>query len=249
MICPLKASKLATAYLIAKEFVIRSGFHSEIDWQERLSFTDISERDFLREMAWVVFSAGFRENVLRKRFGQISEAFLQWSSADAIYHARDACRERALRVFNHPQKIQAILTTAQLTFQKGFPVIKRRIKSEGVEFLKQLSFVGPVTAFHLAKNLGLPAVKPDRHLVRIARVTGYDCPDSMCKAIASVVAEKISVIDLVIWRFATLNPHYEVWFSDKASQCDTGVVENSFTTLRDRACLAPQLYGSLAPSM
>jgi hypothetical protein len=45
----------------------------------------------------------------------------------------------------------------------------------------------------------------------------------MCQAIASVVAEKISVIDLVIWRFATLSLHYEVWFSNMVSQCNIGV--------------------------
>ena len=212
----LALSNLAKIYLLAKDFVIRNGFHSEIDWQEDLSFQDVSEGDFLREMAWVVLSAGFRESVLRMRFGRISEAFLHWSSAEEICREEGACRQRALHIFNHSQKIDAILSTAQLTVRTGFPNLKQRIEIEGVGFLKQLPFIGPVTAFHLAKNLGLPVVKPDRHLVRAARAAGYDCPTSMCQAIASVVAEKISVVDLVIWRYATLDPHYEDWFSTVA---------------------------------
>jgi len=209
----LTASNLVRAYILAKEVVIRSGFHSEIDWQEELSFENVSESDFLREMAWVVLSAGFRESVLRKRFILISEAFLHWSSAGEIQKTHEQCRLRALKAFNHPQKVDAILATAELTARIGFPALKWQIESQGIRFLKQLPFIGPVTAFHLAKNLGLSVVKPDRHLVRVARAAGYDCPDSMCQVIALAVAEKTSVVDLVLWRYATLNPHYADSFS------------------------------------
>lgn len=208
----LTSNNLAKAYMVAKEFVVRNGFDAEIDWQEDLSFRNVSESDFLREMAWVVLSAGFRENVLRKRFSAISESFLDWSSARDIFHAKHECRTRALQVFKHEKKIDSILRTSELTAQIGFASLKSQIENEGVEFLKQLPFIGPVTAFHLAKNLGLEVVKPDRHLMRTAKAAGFDCPTSMCKAIAEVIAEKLSVVDLVIWRYATLNPDYEVRF-------------------------------------
>jgi len=212
------ASGLAKAYLMAKDFVIRSGFQNEIDWQDGLSFETVSETDFLREMAWVVLSAGFREAVLRKRFHLISKSFLNWSSAREISHAAQTCRTQAMKVFNHRQKIDAILHNVRLVCQAGFPEIKSRIEHQGVQFLQELTFVGSITAFHLAKNLGLSVVKPDRHLVRTAKATGYACPTSMCEAIASVVAERISVVDVVIWRYATLDPDYETWFSKVARQ-------------------------------
>ena len=208
----LTPTNLAKAYLLAKDFVIRSGFEAEIDWQEDLSIQNISESDFLREMAWVVLSAGFRESLLRKRFSAISTAFLNWRSGKEISRAKHECRFKALQVFNHEKKVDAILSTCELTDRIGFAVLKWRIESEGVEFLKGLPFIGPVTAFHLAKNLGLSVVKPDRHLVRTAKAGGFACPTSMCEAIAEVVAEKVSVVDLVIWRYATLNPDYEVSF-------------------------------------
>jgi len=209
---PATALHLAKAYLLAKDAVIRSGFGREIDWQEEVSFENVSEHDFLREAAWVVLSAGFRESALRKRFPMISQAFLNWSSARAILEQAETCRRRATKAFNHHLKIDAIIQTANLVTGLGFTEIKALIRCKGVEFLRELPFIGPVTAFHLAKNLGLPVVKPDRHLVRVAKVAGYRCPTSMCEAIASIVAEKLPVIDLVIWRFATLNPGYEEWF-------------------------------------
>ena len=208
----LTPTNLAKAYLLAKDFVIRSGFDAEIDWQEDLSLQSVSESDFLREMAWVVLSAGFRESLLRKHFPALSAAFLNWSSGREISQAKHECRFKALQAFNHEKKVDAILSTSELTAQIGFAALKWRIENEGVEFLKQLSFIGPVTAFHLAKNLGLSVVKPDRHLVRTAKAGGFACPTSMCQTIADVVAEKLSVVDLVIWRYATLNPDYEVSF-------------------------------------
>jgi len=54
--------------------------------------------------------------------------------------------------------------------------------AEGVWFLQQLPFIGPVTAFHLAKNLGIEAVKPDRHLCRLSKLlgrTGYVAPSRL----------------------------------------------------------------------
>ena len=41
------------------------------------------------------------------------------------------------------------------------------MRTEGVNYLTTFDQIGPVTAFHLAKNLGLDVVKPDRPLVRM----------------------------------------------------------------------------------
>lgn len=207
--------ELAKTYLLAKEFVIEHGFCKEIDWQDEISFKTLGETEFLSEMAWVVLCSGFRENTLRKRFGLISQAFLHWCSAKTIWIAEQECRRKALSVFNNPRKIDAILWTCRLTAQMGFPEIKRRIEAEGIEFLDQLPFIGSTTAFHLAKNLGMCVTKPDRHLIRAAKAAGYDSPSAMCWAIAEAVCEKVSVVDLVIWRYATLNPAYEEYFAEK----------------------------------
>ena len=74
----LDPALLASVYLNAKERVIQAGFADEIDWQEEVSLEDVDEHTFLRECAWVVLSAGFREGILRRRFQDISKAFLEW---------------------------------------------------------------------------------------------------------------------------------------------------------------------------
>jgi hypothetical protein len=62
-----------------------------------------------------------------------------------------------------------------------------------------------VTARHLAKNIGLKVCKPDRHLCRLAIFLGEDSPESLCGRIGQIVAERIDVVDSVLWRFAILD--------------------------------------------
>ena len=205
----LDPALLASVYLSAKERVIQAGFEDEIDWQEEVSLDDVDEHTFLRECAWVVLSAGFREAILRRCFQDISKAFLEWESANLIIRQRDLCRVNALEVFGNRRKIDAILLVAEQVATEGIVAIREQIACQGTEFLRQLPFIGPVTACHLAKNLGVPIVKPDRHLMRMAAKTGYESPEQMCRTIAEIVGDPLPVIDIVIWRNATLTDKHE----------------------------------------
>ena len=196
---------LTETYLTARETVIAAGYGAEIDWQESRSLAALSESDFLEEFAWVVFSSGMKETVVRRLFPRIAQAFLEWRSAEAIVRRRWSCKTRAIRVFNHRSKIDAVLSTAKRVADLGFPVFQSQIKRGGVDFIGTLAFMGPATSYHLAKNIGLDVVKPDRHLVRIAESAGVFSPNNLCEIIAQQTGDKVSVIDIVLWRYATLN--------------------------------------------
>jgi hypothetical protein len=201
---PLEPERLAELYLTAKEYVIKAGFADEIDWQEGTELRSLDEATFLREAAWVVLSTGFRETILRRRFGEISKAFLHWVSADLIIAEREACREAALESFCNRRKIDAIVEIVERVANLGIDEIREQILNRGKEFLEELPFIGPVTSCHLAKNLGISMVKPDRHLSRIATVVGYQSPDQMCQVISEVIGDSSAVIDIVLWRYATI---------------------------------------------
>ena len=202
---PLTPRQLASLYLTAKERVIEAGFADEIDWQDRVSLDNLDESTFLSESAWVVLSSGFREAILRCRFADISNAFLHWASADLIITHREACQSNALRIFRNGRKIGAILKIVERVANDGIEVIRRQILNRGTEFLRELPFIGPITSCHLAKNLGVPIVKPDRHLARMAAWTGYESADHMCRTISKYVGDSVGVIDVVMWRYATLS--------------------------------------------
>jgi len=201
-------NSLALAYMIAKEHVIKSGYADEIDWQSSLALKNVDETTFLRESAWVIVSVGMSAFIIRSLFGEISRAFLWWRSAEDIMKQRSSCKRRALAVFGNVKKVEAIDQFAEIVAKDGFDHLRQHIEQQGVRYIRRFPFMGPATAFHLAKNLGLNVVKPDRHLLRVAAVTGYSTPYEMCSDISRITYDKLAVIDLVIWRFATLKKNY-----------------------------------------
>lgn len=199
---------LAHRYLDAKEFIIQAGYSWELDWQQRRSFESLTESDFLKETAWVILSSGFREKTLRRLFPKISDAFFNWESANRIIKVIENCRETALKVFGNKRKLEAICRLVQMVSEEGFKAIKKKIQRSGLEYLQKIPFIGPTTGLHLLKNLGFQIVKPDRHLVRIANSVGFKSPQELGEAIEEYVGDKLAEIDLVLWRFATLQQNY-----------------------------------------
>lgn len=201
-------SRLINKYLMAKAVVVSAGFADEFDRLDHLSLDDISEGSFLTEVGWVVFSAGMNERVVRSKFGDISEAYLNWGSAQAIWADRHGCVRRALQVFRHEGKVNAVVNIARRISESGYSAFKRSVANGQIRFLMTLPYMGPATAYHLAKNIGMDVAKPDRHLKRIATVLGHQCPFELCRVIADLVGDRVSVIDTVFWRYATLDPSY-----------------------------------------
>lgn len=205
---------LVRCYLDIKRRLIAEGWAAEIDWQGDLDFAAITETDFLRETAWVVLSAGMAERVVHVKFPVLTDIFRQWRNAGEIVADRKEIKKQALKAFAHEGKISAIIAIAQRVQLSGFGAIKEVIREEREAFLACLPYIGPVTALHLAKNLGLDVAKPDRHLVRIAEAAGYDSAASLCSEISAIVGDRIGVVDLVLWRFATQEKRYRDYFRD-----------------------------------
>lgn len=202
------AKDLASSYLDVKKHVINKGFAWEVDWQENQSIESLTESEFCREAAWVILSSGMGVRSVRSVFGKISSAFLDWEDSGKIVGHGDICVSQALLHFNHKGKINAILSIIQQVNRIGFEAFKSKLFDNGVEYIEQFSFFGPATSLHLAKNIGMNVVKPDRHLVRLAEALNFSTPDKLCKVIANLIDEKASVIDVVLWRYCVLNPNY-----------------------------------------
>lgn len=203
-----KPLQLAEFYARAKRSVVEAGCGGEIAWQEGVSIEEVTESVFLREAAWVILATGMRESIIRRKFPSVSVAFFEWRSAKEIQDQRRWCRERALRCFNNSRKIQAILEVCHRVAREGFEAVHEALRSDGLGYIRQLPFMGPITSFHLAKNIGVPCAKPDRHLTRMAAAAGYEGVQEMCGQIAQQVGEKIAVVDLVLWRYATHTRDY-----------------------------------------
>lgn len=206
---------LVDRYVDAKDVIIGEGFESELDWQQELDFAKSEESDFLREAAWVILSSGMQETTIRTKFPEIMTAFLGFNNATDIVDNANQCRADAMESFGHTGKIDAIISMAFRVVMDGFETIKNLTNHYGVKYLQSFDFIGPATSYHLAKNLGLNVAKPDRHLSRVAEVSGFGSVAELCEKISKITGDSVPVVDLVIWRFATIRSDYLLWFKMK----------------------------------
>jgi hypothetical protein len=176
-------------------------YRAELEWQRSVKLDSFTESEFLREAAWVVLCSGFRASVVRQLFDHVSLCFCDWESADAIVSSAGLCATTARASFRNTAKLNAIVHIAQTIHEKGFDEFKAAVLREPISVLQSLTFIGPVTSWHLAKNLGMDVTKPDRHLVRIASELGFNSAHEVCVAISSSVGEPLKVVDLILWRY------------------------------------------------
>lgn len=179
---------------------IRTSSMEELQWQQNVEFNGFTESDMLRETAWVILCSGFREKTVHKLFDYISLCFCDWESAEAIVLAQGNCVATAASAFGNLRKLQAISDVAARIHYDSFATMKASILQHPIPTLQTLPQIGPITSFHLAKNLGLDVAKADRHLVRLSDRLGFSSCSDLCDAVSQARGESIKVVDLVFWR-------------------------------------------------
>jgi len=193
-------------FAAACAYIEDAGLSRQVEWQRSRRFPEFNESDFLRETAWVILCTGFREEIVRRVFNQVSLCFCDWESSHAIVTSARTCHATAMAAFRNERKLTAILQTAQYVDEAGFDTVKRRVLENPIPELRKLPYIGPITAWHLAKNLGFDVAKPDRHLVRLSSWVKYPDPHDLCSTIAISTGNSVSVVDTILWRYVADRP-------------------------------------------
>lgn len=193
-------TELLEFYARARGFV-QERYSAECAWQCGLDAEHYSESDLLREAAWVVLCSGFRESVVRAKFDYISLCFFDWESAELIQRNRQVCMRTASSAIANAAKIEAIVGIASRVAEARFERFRDAVRENPIHVLQELPFIGPITSYHLAKNLGFAVAKPDRHLARLARTAKMKSAHVLCAWIAGVTGDSVPFVDLVLWRY------------------------------------------------
>ena len=78
-----------------------------------------------------------------------------------------------------------------------------QMANDKVEFARCLPWIGNVTKWHVAKNLGVDCAKPDIHLERVA--SQYQTtPEALCGELAVATGDRVATADVVLWRACNL---------------------------------------------
>jgi hypothetical protein len=188
-------SAVLAGYLAAYGCVVEAGFEKDIQWAKGLASVEPDDRYVMCEGAWVIVNSGFRYNVARKLWPELTRVF--WDFDPHCIGPEDM--KRGLKVLRHERKIHAIIDLAALIHKDGVASILEDAKDPPK--LTRLPYIGPITCWHLAKVLGVDAVKPDVHLQRAATAAGYPSPLALCEEIRTASGDRLTVIDSVLWRY------------------------------------------------
>lgn len=168
----------------ALDYCIKKGYAEEIEYVRNRHFDDsIEAKHFLNEYVYVVLNTGMRNQVAEKIFNNLIE------SGDLD------------KTVKHKGKHKAI-SLAFNNYETGFKELKEA--DDKVEYLGSLFFIGGITKYHLARNLGIDVAKPDRHLQRIADKYGFDNVHEMCELLSEETGERIGTVDVILWRYCNL---------------------------------------------
>ena len=172
-------------YLDLKQAIINAGYEQDIIWSEDVKKCDNSI-DFRNEYIWVICNSGMKAQIAEKIFERI---------LNAHYNSKDISK-----VFGHEGKVKAIKSM----IREHKAVFSQYLKSnDKLSFCESLSWIGKITKYHLAKNLGENFIKPDRHLVRIAKTYDTDA-FKLCENLSEITGDRLHTVDVVLWRAANL---------------------------------------------
>lgn len=168
-----------------RQAVIQAGYGEEIVWQESATEPDSAD-EFMWEYIWVVISSGMKNQVARIIEQRIVEAYNSGKPIETAFKHKGKVAAIKQMINNHDDAFDSYLEA-----------------TDKLEFLALLPYIGEITKYHLAKNLGLDVVKPDRHLVRIAKKFSMT-PNALCQKLSKETGYRIGTVDLILWRAGNL---------------------------------------------
>jgi hypothetical protein len=205
---------LKNIYLNIKQTVIQKGFEKEINWVSNIP-ENFDKNYFFKEYSWVVINSGMRNTVAERIYQRF------WKNSDIP----------DFKAIGHNKKRDSMMRVYKGLDRYFFRFTKSKNK---LKFLQTIPFIGKITKYHLARNLGLDYAKPDRHLVKIAALFNYSNVQKFCEIISKAVNEKIGVVDLIIWRYATIFNDYIEKITQMVREIDPEWEEKP---IRKRLCL------------
>ena len=174
----------------------------ELEWAEGVSedtFKKIKSKRFLRHYCWVVYESGFSFERVESKFPELETAFKDF---DITALSKMRSIKPVLKVFRNKRKANCFLEGAKMIADEGFGTYKKQLKQEGIDALEELPGIGPITKFHLAKNIGLAdTAKPDRWLERAADKCGAESVKKLIDYLSEKFESSRHVVDVVLWRY------------------------------------------------
>lgn len=158
-----------------------AGLAHIIEWTETV-VEPVTAEEFAAETAYVICNSGMRQSVATVIHQRCMEALEAGRSASTV--------------FGHAGKAEAI----DITWRDRDELFAGFLAAETkVAFCDELPWIGPITSYHLAKNLGADVAKPDRHLERLA-IRDRTTTERLCRKLGRLSGYRAATVDTILWR-------------------------------------------------
>ena len=189
----------------AKEFVL-DNYSEDYNRIANTKFEEITPEFFFSEYCWVVYTSGFNAKIVSKLFPALQEIYAPLVGVFKTFRSDVNTNEietKALGIINNKRKVKSIISVAvnsgKEINQLGWLKYKET-KLNSPDKLQKLPFIGPITCYHLARNIGLlDFMKPDIHMERVAKHWNFDNSLEMCRDIQNTYDLPLGLIDLIMW--------------------------------------------------
>jgi 3-methyladenine DNA glycosylase Tag len=196
---------MATRMFDEAKLYCETNHPDELEWANSINaetFRNLKSKRFLTEYCWVIYASGFKVSTVEAIFPDLQKSFKEF---DIRSLSKMRSIEPTLRVFNNERKANSFLNGSKAISTEGFSAFKKRLKKEGVDMLEQLPGIGPITKYHLAKNIGLvDEAKPDIWLVRAAEASNTSV-DELVRFLSEKYSMSRHSVDVVLWRYGADN--------------------------------------------
>lgn len=164
------------------EAVMRAaGYGHIIEWSEAIPKPADADT-FAEQAVYVICNSGMMNRVAEPIYIRCMVALRKGLSSTSVY--------------GHPGKATAI----DRIWAKREQLFEAYLtEADTIAFLRSLPWIGEITSFHLAKNLGADVAKPDVHMERLARRDRTDT-HKLCARLSRQTGYRIATIDTVLWR-------------------------------------------------
>ncbi len=161
-----------------------------------IKFEALTPEKFWHEYVWCVYTSGFNAKIVSQKIGGLLRAYGSFETTNEMtWPAVKA-------LIANKRKFEAIQATARRIRKFGWEEFyKKFIKNAPHTLPVGCAYVGDITKYHLARNIGIDCVKPDLHLTRLATVYNYSSCIDLCQNLAETYHERLGVVDFILWAY------------------------------------------------
>ena len=205
-----------------KSISIGNNFIEDINRRRKTTF-DRNKPDsfFYERLVGTIHVSGYKVSILRNRWGEIKKAFSNYDiNKVSQYTEKDFKKmmdnpelvrnRRKLKACIENAKIMKEISEKYGSFGEYLDQNKDDIKKLKEELIKNFHYLGNVLVLEYLKEVGIDAIKPDVHVVRVMHRLGLVdseriSPENIDKVVevasemSQLTKEKLSVIDAIFW--------------------------------------------------